>query len=264
MSEITSVASRRPAPFARHLHPGLRLPLALLVLWQAASTFGWIDPRFLPPPQDIVLAAWREVHTGELLLHVGASLLRDLTGFTLGTVAGILFGALLGLSNTADRLIGPSFHALKQIAVLAWIPIISVWFGFAETAKVAFVTLAAFLPVALNTTEGMRSLSPQILEVGRSLCLTPTQIFRRARLPAALPSILNGVHLALIYSWLATVGAEYFMAVGPGLGGLIIAGRERFEMDVVMLGVVMLGAIGYALNTLAERVEHRLLRWRDG
>ena len=83
-------------------------------------------------------------------------------------------------------------------------------------------------------------------------------------LPSATPSILTGVHLALIYSWLATVAAEYFMTVGPGIGGLIIAGRERFQMDLVMLGVVILGVVGFSLNTGASLLEARLLRWRDG
>lgn len=243
---------------------GLALPIVLLVLWQVSSEAGWIDHRFLPPLQDIARTFWRELLEGSLLYHVGASLARNLVGFIIGATAGIAFGALLGLSRTADRLINPTFNALKQIAVLAWIPIISVWFGFAETAKLAFIALAAFVPVVLNTAEGMRASPDAIEEVARSFCFTRAQILRRVNLPAAMPSILTGVHLALIYTWLATVGAEYFMAVGPGLGGMIIAGRERFEMDVVMLGVVILGGIGYGLNWIAEIVEHRVLRWRDG
>ena len=243
---------------------GWRLPLLLLVAWQLSSELGLIDSRFLPPLQDIAKAGWRELTTGTLLVDIGASLARDLFGFVIGSLAGIAFGTLLGLSKVANRFIGPTFHGLKQIAVLAWIPIISVWFGFAESAKIAFVTVAAFLPVALNTIEGMQSVSPQIVEVGRSLCFTRWQIFRRASLPSAIPSIMTGIHLGLIYSWLATVGAEYFMAVGPGLGGLIISGREHFEMEVVMLGVLLLGLIGYGLNRIAEAAEARLLRWRDG
>ena len=110
----------------------------------------------------------------------------------------------------------------------------------------------------------MGSAPPQILEVARSLCLSRSQTLRRVYLPAAVPSILTGIHLGLIYTWLATVAAEYFMTVGPGLGGMIIAGRERFDMDLVMLGVVILGAVGYGLNRLAQWAEEYLLRWRDG
>jgi sulfonate transport system permease protein len=148
--------------------------------------------------------------------------------------------------------------------VLAWIPIISIWFGFAETAKIVFIAVAAFVPVALNTQEGVESASAQLVEVARALRFNRRQLFGRVFLPSAAPSILTGVHLALIYSWLATVAAEYFMAVGPGIGGLIIAGRERFQMDLVMLGVVILGLVGFALNHVASLFEARLLRWRDG
>lgn len=264
MTDTLNAPDRHAGRKSLNIPRGWRLPILLLILWQVSSEFGLIDRRFLPPLQDIVAAGWKELTEGDLLVHIAASLGRDIAGFVMGSIAGVAFGTLLGISKIADRFIGPTFHGLKQIAVLAWIPIISVWFGFAESAKIAFVTLAAFLPVALNTIEGMQSISPQIIEVGRSLCFTRRQIFLRARLPSALPSIMTGIHLALIYSWLATVGAEYFMAVGPGLGGLIISGREHFEMDVVMLGVLLLGLIGYSLNKIAETVEARLLRWRDG
>ena len=102
-----------------------------------------------------------------------------------------------------------------------------------------------------------------MLEVGRILRLTRRQILTRILLPSALPSILTGIQLALIYSWLATVGAEYFMTVGPGIGGLVIEGRERFDMGLVMLGVVVLGAVGYAINRLAAATGTRLAPWRQ-
>jgi sulfonate transport system permease protein len=155
-------------------------------------------------------------------------------------------------------------HAAKQVAVLAWIPIVSIWFGFAETAKIVFIAIAPFVPVVLNTQDGVESASAQLIEVARTLRFNRRQLFTRLFVPAATPSILTGVHLALIYSWLATVAAEYLMTVGPGVGGLIIAGRERFQMDLVMLGVVILGVVGFALNHAAGLLEARLLRWRDG
>lgn len=247
-----------------HLLRGLVLPVGLLAAWEISSRSGLVDPRFLPSLEQVLHRAWEETVDGALLSHLQASLSRNLTGFAIGTAIGALFGALLGLSRFADRLFGPVFHGAKNIAVLAWIPIISVWFGFAETAKIVFIAVAAFVPVALNTYEGVRGTPAPLLEVAHALRFNFYQRTRYLYLPAALPSILTGIHLALIYSWLATVGAEYFMAVGPGVGGLIIAGRERFQMDLVLLGVVLLGIVGFALNALAGRIEMRLLRWRDG
>lgn len=247
---------------SRKLLRGLALPLLILIAWEAASHLRIVDPRFLPPLEDIARTGWHEMWTGSLFLHLGASLARNLTGFAIGATLGIAFGMLLGLSPVANRIAGPTFHAAKQIAVLAWIPIISVWFGFAETAKVVFVAAAAFVPVALNTIEGVASAPRALVEVSTVLTFSRWQSIRRVYLPAALPSILTGIHLGLIYAWLATVASEYFMTVGPGIGGLIIAGRERFQMDLVMLGVVILGGVGFLLNHLATLIEARVLRWR--
>jgi sulfonate transport system permease protein len=249
-------------PGVRRVLRGLVLPAALLVVWELVSRAGLVDPRFLPPLEKIAQTAWTETLDGTLLTHLGASLTRNLAGFAIGTAIGVVFGAVLGVSRTANQIFGPTFHAAKQVAVLAWIPIISIWFGFAETAKIVFITIAAFVPVAMNTQEGVESASRQLVEVARSLRFNGRQLFTRVFLPSAAPSILTGIHLALIYSWLATVASEYFMTVGPGLGGLIIAGRERFQMDLVMLGVVLLGSVGFALNYAASLVEARLLRWR--
>ena len=231
---------------------GLVLPALLLLLWELSAHLGWVDRRFLPPLEQVAATALHELRDGDLLLHLSASLSRNLTGFAIGSAAGVVFGAWLGLSRTARELINPTFNALKQIAVLAWIPLISIWFGFAEIAKVTFIALAAFVPVALNTFEGMGSAPPQILEVARSLCLSRSQTLRRVYLPAAVPSILTGIHLGLIYAWLATVAAQYFMTVVPGPGGVIIVGREGFVMGLGSPAPEYLGVVGHCLNWWAH------------
>lgn len=241
---------------------GLVLPAIVLLAWEAASHAGLVDPRILPPIEQVIEAGRLVAGQRDVWTDLAASLARDLSGFVIGALAGLIVGFALGRFRICAALFQPSFDVVKQIALFAWIPLISMWFGTGETAKVVFVALAAFVPAVLNTAEGVRSTPDWQIEVGRSLCLTRWQVMRRIYLPAALPSILTGVHLALIYSWLATIGAEYFMTMGPGLGGLIIEGRDRFAMDLVMLGVVLLGLIGFALNRIAELAEHRLLRWR--
>ncbi|MEK1890510.1 MAG: ABC transporter permease [Phyllobacterium sp.] len=244
------------------LRRGLTLPILLLVLWEVSSHAGFVDPRFLPSLKDVFLTAKRELIDNNLVGELGFSLFRNIAGFLAGSGLGVAFATLLALSRTADRLILPSFNALKQISLLAWIPLISIWFGFGEKAKIVFVALAAFIPVVLNTYEGMCNTPRDLIEVGEALKFTRAQRIVRILLPSALPSIATGVHLGLIYAWLATVGAEYFLAVGPGIGGLIIAGRERFDMALVMVGVIILGLVGFILNRLAGKVEAHLLRWR--
>lgn len=241
---------------------GAAPPLVLLAAWETASHTGLVSPRFLPPLENLVGSVLNETTGAELLRDLLISLKRDLLGFAIGTSVGVAAGLTLGLSRLADRIVMPWFNGLKQIALVAWIPLISVWFGFDEAAKIAFIALAACIPVVLNTVEGVRSAPLPLAEVGQALKFTRWQFVRKLYLPAAIPSVITGIHLALIYSWLATIGAEYFLAIGPGIGGLIIAGRERFHMEMVMLGVLLVGVVGYAIDRVATALERRLVWWR--
>jgi len=240
---------------------GAVIPLGLALAWETASRTGALDPRFMPPLETVAATAWRELRHGDLVTDLTISLARDFAGFLGGTLLGILLGTLLGVSRWAEHLVMPSFNGLRQIAILAWIPLISLWFGFGDEAKIAFILMSAFTPVVLNTFEGVRSASAQLVEVGHVLRFTRLQFITRLYLPQAMPIVLTGVHLALIYAWVAAIGAEYFMTVGPGIGGLIIAGRERFEMDLVLLGMILLGLVGFLINRLARSLETWVLRW---
>jgi sulfonate transport system permease protein len=140
--------------------------------------------------------------------------------------------------------------------------LLSVWFGLGDAAKVAFLSLAAFFPVVLNTFEGVRSVPAELLDVARVLRFSRVQTWRKLIVPAALPSICAGMHLGLIYAWLATLGAEYLLVAGPGIANTMIDGREHFRMDLVLFGVIVVGLVGFLLNWGASRIEARALAWR--
>jgi sulfonate transport system permease protein len=197
-----------------------------------------------------------------LLGQLLASLARDLGGALLGSVVGVAIGSLMGLSRIWERLLGSSFHSAKQVAIFAWIPLMSVWLGTGEAAKVVFIALAAFYPVALNTFEGIRSVAPEHVEVARVFRFSQTQVLRHVVLPGAAPAILAGIQLGLVYSWLATIGAEYLLAAGPGIGNLMIDGREQFQMDKVLVGIILVGAVGFSISSLTSLLERRILSWR--
>ena len=247
----------------RRLWRGLVLPAVLLITWAVATTWHLVDTRIMVSPWQVVQTAWTETISGHVLLGLGYSISRNLTGFAIGGLLGILVGTLLGTSRLAEKLLGPTFNAVKQIALFAWIPLLSVWFGMGEPAKVALIALAVFYPVVVNTFEGIRSVSRDFIEVGRAFEFSRWQLYRRVILPSATPQIFTGLHLALIYSWLATVGAEYFLKAGPGIGNIMIDGRERFRMDQVIFGVVIIGTVGFIYNRIATTIEGRLLRWRQ-
>jgi sulfonate transport system permease protein len=241
---------------------GWVLPLALLALWWLAVGQRWSTSPLLVSPVKVWSTAVEQAASGRLFAELAASLWRDLIGFAIGAAGGLLFGAALGASRLFEKLAGPSLHTLKQISLFAWIPLLSVWFGLGDAAKVAFLSLAAFFPVVLNTFEGIRGVPPELLEVARVLRFDRWQRWRRVILPAAAPSIFAGIHLGLIYAWLATLGAEYLLVAGRGIGNLLVDGREHFWMDQVLLGVVVVGLVGFALNWIASRLEARALAWR--
>jgi len=248
---------QRPA-----LRRGLLIPVALLVLWTLATHLKLVNSFLVVKPELVAQRLLTELREGELLTQLGASLKRDLLGLLLGSTVGLLVGGAMGLSRASDALLGPTFHAAKQVAIFAWIPLMSVWLGSGEPAKVVFIALAAFYPVVINTYQGIHGVAREYLEVARAFRFSRWQVLRKVVLPSALPSIFAGLHLGLIYAWLGTIGAEYLLAPGYGIGNLMISGRESFAMDKVLLGVLIVGAVGAALNELATRLEQRLLRWR--
>jgi sulfonate transport system permease protein len=241
---------------------GFVVPVVLLAVWYVATQYKLVNTILVAPPDKVVATAIAQFHEGGVVAPLLASLRRDLLGFALGTTLGLILGFALGMSRVIDRLLGPSFHAAKQVALFAWVPLLSVWCGSGELAKVVFISLAAFYPVVLNTQEGVRSVSREYLEVARVYRFSRWQTIRRVIAPAALPSIFAGVHLALIYAWLGTLGAEYLLSPAPGIGNLMIDGRESLAMDKVLLGVILAGAVGASLNTVASKLEAHALRWR--
>lgn len=251
---------------AYRVPPRLRgwvLPLALLLVWWGAVASGGVQSPLLVSPVAVWLRGVEQVSSGELWAALGASLWRMWAGFALGASLGLAFGTLLGWSRWFDRLLGPSFHALKQISLFAWIPMLSMWFGLGDPAKIAFVAMAAFFPAVLHTYEGIRSVPRELIEVARVYEFRWWQLLLRVIAPCAAPSVFTGVQLSLIYAWLATLGAEYLLAAGQGLGNMLVDGREHFWMDLVLFGMLVIGLVGFALNFLLAVLEKRLLAWRE-
>ncbi|MCF5087494.1 ABC transporter permease subunit, partial [Pseudomonas gessardii] len=238
------------------------LPLGLLSLWQLATAQGWVDPNILVSPWAVLQTTADGVFDGSLLNALGKSLGRTLSGLLLGGGLGFALGLLLGLSRRSERVLGPTLAALRQIAIFAWVPLLTAWFGLGELAKAVFIALAAFFPLFIATQRSVLNLSPQLNEAAQVLRLSLALRLRRLVLPGAAAGIFAGLRLSLIYAWLGTIGAEYFMPSNGGIGSLMIGAQQLLRMDLIMSGMLLVGLTGAALNLIGQRIETRATRWR--
>lgn len=245
----------------QRLQPWL-LPLLLLALWQVATQHGWVDPNILISPWSVLHTAAAGVLDGSLSGALGKSLGRTLGGLILGGGLGFAMGLWLGLSRRSERVLGPTLAALRQIAIFAWVPLLTAWFGLGELAKSVFIALAAFFPLFIATQRSVLNLSPQLREAAQVLRLSLFQRLRRLVLPGAAAGIFAGLRLSLIYAWLGTIGAEYFMPSNGGIGSLMIGAQQLLRMDVIMSGMLLVGLTGATLNFIGQRIETRATRWR--
>ncbi|WP_233970186.1 ABC transporter permease [Pectobacterium versatile] len=255
LSRLTATPSRRLS--------ALVLPFLLLLLWQQASRFGWVDPLLLPPPADVWHMLLQGVRDGSLTEAMQASLTRALAGAACGIVAGLVCGVLLGLNATSDALFTPTVATLRQIALFAWLPLLTAWVGNDETGKITFVALASFFPMLVASHRGIRQRSQALQEVAQVLQLRLSTRLRVLILPGAAPAIFTGLRLSLIYAWLGTIGAEYFMSSGTGIGSLMINAQQLLDMPLIISGMLLIGLTGAVLDRVGLGLEQRMTRWRS-
>lgn len=242
---------------------GLLLPLALLVAWEWASRQGASAAYVFVSIATMADTFVRLLGSGELWLHLHTSLGRTLTGLGLGAAIGIAVGTLMAQSRVAERLIGPLYHSVRQVPLLGLIPLLGLWVGQGNSAKLLVIVLAAFYPTVLNTSEGIRHVEIRLREVGHMLTLGRTQTFFKILLPAALPGIVTGFSHALAFSWLACMGGELLFSAGPGLGAMLLNGEVTGQMDQVLLAVLLIALLAQTMNAVFNRLARLLVRGRS-
>lgn len=239
------------------------LPAALLALWFAGAEQGWISSQVLPPPRFVWETLRDLAGTGDLWLHVSKSFTRVGVGFVIGTVLGLALGSAMGLSRRFEAYVLPTFNALVQIPVLAWLPFVLLLVGIGEPLKYILIAKAALVPVALNTLQGFRQTPTALREVGEVYGFSRRQQVLEIVLPHAVPTLFTGVRLGFTKAWLSLVVVE-LVASSEGLGYLIVYGRQLFQLDQVMAAVFVVGAIGFAIDRLLDSLETAAHRRRPG
>lgn len=242
---------------------GLRRSAAFLVLllaWHLASRFALVSAFLLPSPARVAATAAAMLMDGSLPRHAAISVARALAGFGLAALLALPLAVLFTLMPPLRRLLEPPLEFLRQIPPLALIPLFILWLGIGEAQKLGVVALTCFFPIFLGTLDGLARVDPRLIEVGRACGLRRGAIVRRIVLPAAMPTIVTGLRIALGFSWRALVGAE-LVAASAGLGYLIVDAQNLARTDIVLAGVVVIGILGMLADRLARLALRRLLPW---
>jgi sulfonate transport system permease protein len=236
-------------------------PLAIVVVWQLASSTGLLAEDELASPWRVARAAVDVTASGELPEGLAVSLARVVVGFLLGAVVGLVLGVWSGLSRWGGLLVDPPVQMLRTLPHLALVPLFILWFGVQETPKVLLVALGVLFPIYLNVHAGVRGVDPKLLEMARVSGFDRREVLRHVVVPGALPWALTGLRLALGIAWLSIVVAET-VSSDSGLGYLINDAREFLRTDVIVVGLVVYALLGLGTDALVRRVERRALRWR--
>ncbi|MDX9687223.1 aliphatic sulfonate ABC transporter permease SsuC [Halopseudomonas formosensis] len=236
------------------------LPILLLAAWQLAVTSGLLSSRILPAPSAVVLAGWNLISSGEIWEHLAISTWRAFVGLAIGGGLGLLLGFISGLSRWGERLLDSSVQMIRNVPHLALIPLVILWFGIDESAKIFLVALGTLFPIYLNTYHGIRNVDAGLVEMARSYGLSGFALFRQVILPGALPSILVGLRFALGFMWLTLIVAETISA-SAGIGYLAMNAREFLQTDVVVLAIVLYALLGKLADVAARFLERVWLRW---
>ncbi|MDU6922897.1 aliphatic sulfonate ABC transporter permease SsuC [Franconibacter helveticus 513] len=236
------------------------LPAGIVVIWQLASQTGWLSTRILPSPEGVVSAFWNLSASGELWHHLAISAWRALIGFAIGGTIGLTLGLISGLSRWGERLLDTSIQMLRNVPHLALIPLVILWFGIDESAKIFLVALGTLFPIYINTWHGIRNIDRGLLEMARSYGLSGFGLFTQVILPGALPSVMVGVRFALGLMWLTLIVAETLSA-NAGIGYLAMNAREFLQTDVVVVAIILYALLGKLADISAQWLERLWLRW---
>ena len=238
----------------------------LLLLWWVATHYGWIRDLFLPTPEKIFTSfgeAWRgDIQGGKPLSeHLWWSLFRVFAAFVLACVTAVPIGIAMGVSRIARGIFDPPIEFYRPLPPLAYLPLIVIWFGIDETAKIVLIYLACFAPLAMAARAGVRSVTIEQINAAYSMGASKWQVIFHVIIPAAMPEILTGMRIAIGFGWTTLVAAE-MVAATVGLGQMVLNASNFLRTDVVIMGIIVIGGVAYAFDLLMRYVERLLVPWK--
>lgn len=239
--------------------------LALFLLWYAATHLGWIKPLFLPKPESIWFA-FKQAVNGDLdnhtlWVHFLWSMYRVFSAFFLAVIVGIPVGIAMGVSRIARGIFDPPIEFYRPLPPLAYLPLMIIWFGIGEQAKIILLFLSIFAPVALSARAGVKSISQEQIQAARSMGASTWQVVRHVILPGSMPEILVGLRIGMGVGWTTLVAAE-MVAADAGLGKMVFNASNFLRTDVVILGILTIGIVAYMFELLMRWIERWAVPWK--
>ncbi|HOP74347.1 MAG TPA: ABC transporter permease [Bacillota bacterium] len=236
------------------------LALVLLFVWQVLGIIGWLNPVIIPSLPTVFRSFGEYFSSGELLRHIGVSMIRVLEGFGLAASLGIVLGLAIGLSRTLDRMTDLLIQILKPIPPIAWIPLAIIWFGIGEASKIFIIFIGAFYPILISVVDGIRRIDPKLIELAKILEVPRRRFIKDLVLPGILPPVMTGLRVGLGIAWMCVVAAE-LIAASEGVGYLIMDARQLSQPDVVIVGMFTIGVIGKLMDSFLRWLSKRVLVW---
>lgn len=240
----------------------LILPLWVVLVWHLVTATGALSTVVLPTLSSVGSTLVQQLTTGTFKGDLAISISRILKGYALAVVLGVFFGVVMGMSLSANKFFSLTFQAIRQIPMMAWVPLLVIWFGIGEESKVAVIFMASFFPILINTIDGIQRTDQHLVEVGRMYRLSPWRMFREIYLPSALPSIFVGLKLALGISWMAVVGAE-MIAASSGIGFRINDDRVLMDYASVFAGMIVIAVAGVLMDAVLTVIARIATPWRQ-
>ena len=245
---------------------GIGFPIALVILWHQLVVLT--GTRLVPTPHQVALMMYDfsvggihdDAFSGTILTHLAASMQRVYGGFALAAALGVPLGLMIGKVKVIRQLVDPTLSLLRPIPVTAWLPLSMIFFGLGPRSAIFLVFLGAFYPIVLNTIFGVRSVDVRLFEAAAMLGCEGSSMFWQVVLPAAMPSIFNGLRLAHGFAWILIVVGE-MTGVPTGLGSVIMDGRTLSRTDLVITGMIVIGVAGFLTDRVIVAISNRVLRW---
>lgn len=242
---------------------GLYLIILILAVWTIGSHYNVWNSYIIPPPSKIIASFVKLTANGKLIKHIIISLQRIFIGFSITVVLAVPLGIFFGAFTQIYLYFKTLFEFMRHTPPLALIPMIILWFGIGETSKIVIIVLASFFPVFLNVLKGVGGCDQKYIEVGQVFNMSRKDIFLKVILPNSVPDILIGLKLGIGYSWRAIIGAE-LIAASSGIGYLILDAQQISRSDIVMLGIIVIGVLGIATDSLFSFLVSAYIKRKQG